>query len=149
MIRAARAAEIHDFVMTLPGGYDAAVGERGVNLSEGQKQRLSLARALVKDPDILILDEPTSALDGATESSIVHALPFLLRGKTLLIVAHRLSAIRGVDRIFRLEGNRIWEDGSREFLHQPAGYSTVMTAGTFHPSEDPFPARGGIRGAVL
>ena len=92
--KAARAAGIHDFIASLPQGYQALVGERGVNLSEGQKQRLAIARALVKDPDILVLDEPTSALDSQTEASIFATLPKLVRGKTLFIIAHRLSTIR-------------------------------------------------------
>ncbi len=96
---AARAAGIHEFVASLPEGYASQVGERGVNFSEGQKQRLAIARALVKAPDIVILDEPTSALDSRTEASIFAILPDMLRGKTLFVVAHRLSTIRQSDRI--------------------------------------------------
>ncbi|MBN2399937.1 MAG: ABC transporter ATP-binding protein, partial [Candidatus Aminicenantes bacterium] len=91
--RAARTAGIHDFIASLPQGYDSQVGERGVNFSEGQKQRLAIARALVKDPDIVILDEPTSALDSQTEASIFATLPEIVRGKTLFVIAHRLSTI--------------------------------------------------------
>ena len=96
---AAHAAGIHDFVASLPLGYQTLVGERGINFSEGQKQRLAIARALVKDPDIVVLDEPTSALDLQTEASIFAVLPELLHGKTLFIIAHRLSTIQRSDRI--------------------------------------------------
>jgi ABC-type bacteriocin/lantibiotic exporter with double-glycine peptidase domain len=116
IIDAARVAEIHDFIARLPGGYDTLLGEKGINLSEGQKQRLSLARALVKDPDILILDEPAAALDSLAENSIFHSLPVHLRGKTMLIVTHRLSAIRGVERIILLNENRVVGSGTHASL---------------------------------
>lgn len=114
--QACRVAGIHDYIMSLPEGYHSQVGERGVNLSEGQKQRLSLARALIKDPDILILDEPTSALDSLVERSIFEALPSVVREKTLFVVAHRLSTIQDADRILLLNENRLVAMGTHQSL---------------------------------
>jgi ABC-type multidrug transport system fused ATPase/permease subunit len=109
--RAARAVEIHDFITGLPEGYDSVVSEQGGNLSEGQKQRISLARALIKEPDILVLDEPTSALDNSVESSIFEALPILAEGKTIFVVTHRLSTIRKAGRVLVLNEKHIAGDG--------------------------------------
>jgi len=122
MIRAAKAAEIHHFVMSLSGGYDALLGERGINLSEGQKQRLSFARALVKDPDILILDEPASALDIQTEKSIFESLPGFTRHKTLFLVTHRLSSIQESDRVFLLQENRLLSEDPHSSLLGSSDY---------------------------
>ncbi len=113
---AARIAGIHDFIASLPDGYNAHVGEKGVNLSEGQKQRLSIARALIKSPDILILDEPTSALDSITEKSIWDILPERVRGKTLFVVAHRLSTAQNADRILLLNESRLVAVGTHQSL---------------------------------
>ena len=116
IVRAATVADIHDFIESLPEGYETEISEKGVNLSEGQKQRLALARALVKDPDILVLDEPTSALDSQTEKIIFQSLPSTLKNKTLFVVAHRLSTIMNCDRIFLLDQNRLIAIGTHESL---------------------------------
>ena len=116
MTEAARRANIHDYIMTLPNGYDTQIGERGVKLSGGQKQRLSIARVFLKDPAILILDEATSALDNTTEVLIQQALDELCKGRTTLVVAHRLSTIRNADEIAVVLGGRITERGTHEEL---------------------------------
>lgn len=113
---AARKAQAHNFIAALPKGYDTMVGERGVNLSGGERQRLAIARALLKNPPILILDEATSALDTATESLIQQALEALMRGRTTFIIAHRLSTVRKADMILVLRQGRIVERGSYEQL---------------------------------
>ena len=112
VIRAARMAGIHEFIAGLPAGYKSRIGEKGINLSEGQKQRLSIARALVKDPDILVFDEPTSALDSKMENSIFQSLTALVRGKTLFIVAHRFSTIKEPDRTLLLKKGRVFDIGT-------------------------------------
>lgn len=117
--RAAEAAEIQDFIARLPEGYETKLGENGLNLSEGQRQRLSLARALVRDPDIIILDEPTSALDIQTEDTIFRSLPAIVRGKTLFIIAHRLSTLRDCDRILLLQGSSLAASGALEKADSP------------------------------
>lgn len=116
MYEAAKRANIHDYVMTLEKGYDTEIGERGVKLSGGQKQRLSIARVFLKNPAILILDEATSALDNTTEVLIQQALDELCKGRTTLVVAHRLSTIRGADEIAVVIGGRITERGTHEEL---------------------------------
>ena len=127
VIHAAQTAGIHDFITSLPEGYATLVGEKGVNFSEGQKQRLALARALIKDPDILILDEPTSALDSLVERSIFQALPQHVRGKTLFIIAHRLSTIQEADRILLLNEGKLVASGSHhELLESSEYYRTLV-----------------------
>ena len=111
IVAAARAANAHDFITHLPDGYDTVLGERGMTLSGGEKQRLSIARAFLKDAPVLILDEPTSSLDAATETLIVEALERLTRGRTTLIIAHRLSTLRDVDRILVLDHGQMVESG--------------------------------------
>jgi len=120
--RAARAAGIHDFIMSLPGGYGAVIGEGGVIPSEGQMQRLSIARALVMDPDILVLDEPTSALDRKLEQSIFDSLPGLLRNKTLCLVSHRLSSLKEADRILILKDGTVVAQGDHPTLLETSQY---------------------------
>ena len=113
---AARAAEAADFIDRLPQGYDTPVGERGVKLSGGQRQRIALARAILKDPPILILDEATSAVDNETEAAIQRSLDRLVVGRTSLIIAHRLSTIRHAHRIHVMDRGRIVESGSHDEL---------------------------------
>lgn len=113
---AAKRANIHDFIMSLEKGYDTQVGERGVKLSGGQKQRLSIARVFLKNPPILILDEATSALDTATEIQIQNSLDELCRGRTTIVVAHRLSTVRRADEIAVVENGEITERGTHEEL---------------------------------
>jgi len=113
---AAKRANIHDYIMSLEHGYDTEIGERGVKLSGGQKQRLSIARVFLKDPAILILDEATSALDNTTEVLIQHALDELCKGRTTLVVAHRLSTIRNADEIAVVMDGQIRERGTHEEL---------------------------------
>ncbi len=116
IVRAAKLAQLHDFVASLPDGYDTPVAERGIQLSGGQRQRLSIARALVKDAPILILDEATSAVDTETERAIQQALRILTAGRTALIIAHRLSTIRHADRILVLRDGRVVEEGHHDDL---------------------------------
>lgn len=121
MIDAAKKAQIHDFVMTLPDGYDTYVGERGIKLSGGQKQRIAIARVFLKNPPILILDEATSALDSITEHEIQAALVELSRNRTTLIIAHRLSTIRHADQIYVIIDGKIREQGTHEELLKLGG----------------------------
>ena len=128
VIRAAQTAGIHDFIIGLPGGYQALVGESGVNLSEGQKQRVAIARALIKDPDILILDEPTSALDTMTENSFIEALKSMIQGRTLFLIAHRLTTVKNVNRILVLNEKRLVAIGSHhELMESSEYYRTLVT----------------------
>ena len=121
MIGAAIKANIHDFVMSLPNGYNTEVGERGVKLSGGQKQRISIARAFLKNPSVLILDEATSALDNMTEMQIQSALSQLSKGRTTLVVAHRLSTVKNADEILVVTDGQITERGSHEELVKKGG----------------------------
>ena len=116
MIEAAKRANIHDYVMTLPNGYDTEVGERGVKLSGGQKQRIAIARAFLKNPSILILDEATSALDNMTEMQVQASLLELSKGRTTLVVAHRLSTVKNADEILVVTDGLITERGTHEEL---------------------------------
>lgn len=116
VVEAAKAAELHDFVQSLPNGYDTLVGDFGSTLSGGQRQRLSIARAVLKNPAILILDEATSAVDNETEAAIQRSLARLSRGRTVIAVAHRLSTIRAADAIFVLEDGRLVESGTHDEL---------------------------------
>ena len=121
VIQASKNANMHDFVMSLPDGYDTEIGERGIKLSGGQKQRISIARVFLKNPAILILDEATSALDNTTEVLIQQALDELCKGRTTLVVAHRLSTIRNADEIAVVRDGKITELGNHEELMAKGG----------------------------
>lgn len=135
MIEAAKKANIHEYVMTLEHGYDTEIGERGVKLSGGQKQRISIARVFLKNPRILILDEATSALDNTTEVLIQEALDELCRGRTTLVVAHRLSTIRNADEIAVVVGGRITERGTHEELMKSGGIYHELYALQFREND--------------
>ena len=129
IIRAARIANAEEFIQHMPNGYDTLIGERGVKLSGGQKQRLSIARAVLKDSPILILDEATSSVDTETELLIQQALERLIKGRTTIIIAHRLSTVRNADRIVALEGTGIVESGTHDELLTKNGlYHKLYTA---------------------
>ena len=121
MVAATRAANCHHFIEALPEGYDAHVGERGVKLSVGEKQRISIARALLKDSPILILDEATASVDTATEKLIQEALEHLMKGRTSFVIAHRLSTIRKADQILVMTKGEIIENGNHESLMKKEG----------------------------
>lgn len=118
---AARAAAAHEFIMELPGGYDAPVGERGVMLSGGQKQRIAIARAILRDAPVLLLDEATSALDAQSEQAVQRAIDTLGQGRTMVIVAHRLATVKKADRIIVLEAGRIVAEGTHDSLVAEGG----------------------------
>lgn len=126
VVEAAKRANIHEYVMSLPNGYDTVIGERGVKLSGGQKQRLSIARVFLKNPSILILDEATSALDNATEIMIQQSLDELCKGRTTLVVAHRLSTIKNADEIAVVSGGKICEKGTHDQLINQNGIYAML-----------------------
>lgn len=121
IVEAAKKAEIHDFISSLPNGYDTYVGERGIKLSGGQKQRIAIARLFLKNPPILILDEATSALDNVTEYRIQDSLKKLSEGRTVFLIAHRLSTVKDADSIVVLEEGKIVEQGTHADLLKTSG----------------------------
>ena len=121
IVEAAKIAEAHDFIMSLPQGYDTIVGERGQKLSGGQRQRVSIARAVLKDPPVLILDEATSSVDNETEALIQRSLEKIAVGRTTIVIAHRLSTVRNADRIFVLERGQLVEHGRHDELVASGG----------------------------
>ncbi len=135
LIEAAKRANIHDYIMSLENGYDTQIGERGVRLSGGQKQRLSIARVFLKNPPILILDEATSALDNTTEILIQNALDELCKGRTTIVVAHRLSTIKNADEIAVISDGRIIEQGSHDSLLEKDGIYSKLYKQQFKDSE--------------
>jgi ATP-binding cassette, subfamily B, bacterial len=128
---AAKAAQAHRFIMDLPEGYDTIVRERGTRLSGGERQRIAIARALLRNPPILILDEATSALDAESEHLIQRALKALLRGRTAFVIAHRLTTVRDADRIVAIKDGTIVEAGNHtELLAQGGYYASLLTKQT-------------------
>jgi ATP-binding cassette subfamily B protein len=126
---AARAAQIHELISSLPEGYDTPVGERGYRFSGGEKQRMAIARTVLRNPPVLVLDEATSSLDNETERAVQHALDDLARGRTTIAIAHRLSTIRDADQILVLDGGRIVERGTHDELVQLGGRYAALLSG--------------------
>ena len=128
IIRAAKLASAHEFISKLPDGYDTIIGASGKDLSGGEKQRISIARAILADPKILILDEATASVDTQTEKAIQHSLNYLVKGRTTLSIAHRLSTLRDADRLIVIDGGRIVEEGTEEELSNIEGgiYKTLL-----------------------
>lgn len=136
VIAAAQAAHIHHFVMSLPDGYDTTVGERGLKLSGGEKQRVAIARTLLKNPPILIFDEATSALDTRTEKAIQNELAAISANRTTLIIAHRLSTVVDADQIAVMDGGKIIETGThRELLARDGAYAALWRLQQENPEQ--------------
>ena len=131
IIEAAKRANIHNFIINLPEGYDTFIGERGVKLSGGQKQRLSIARVFLKNPPILILDEATSSIDTRTEAIVQRGMDALMEGRTVFVIAHRLSTVKNSDVIIVLDHGRIIEKGNHEELIEQKGQYYQLYTGAF------------------
>ena len=136
VVRAAKIAQLHDFIEGLPDGYDSWVGERGITLSGGQRQRLAIARTILLDPPVLILDDSTSSVDMATEFKLQQALDELIRGRTTFVIAHRLSTVRRADLILALEDGEIVERGSHDELLELDGFYRSIHDMQLRPRED-------------
>ena len=136
IVEAAKAANAHEFIERLPGGYDAEIGERGVTISGGQRQRLSLARTILQDPRILLLDEATSSLDSESENLITEALQHVMAGRTCVIIAHRLSTVMGADRILVFREGRVVEQGPHTELLERDGYYRHLFEQQFGPLQN-------------
>jgi len=132
IIEAARQAQADEFIRQMPQGYDGLVGERGGHLSVGQRQRIGIARAFLKNAPILLLDEPTSALDPTTESAIMETIKELMRGRTTLIATHRLATIHNLDQIIVLQNGNIVEQGrGAELVARGGVYAKLYSSGNF------------------
>jgi ABC-type multidrug transport system fused ATPase/permease subunit len=132
IVDAAHRAQADEFIRQLPNGYTSLVGERGGHLSVGQRQRIGIARAFLKDAPVLLLDEPTSALDPTTESAIMDTIKELMRGRTTLIATHRLATIHGLDQIIVLEQGRVVEQGrGPELIARGGVYAKLYSSGKF------------------
>ena len=136
VVRAAKVAQLHDFIEGLPDGYDSWVGERGITLSGGQRQRLAIARTILLDPPVLILDDSTSSVDMATEFKLQQALDEVIRGRTTFVIAHRLSTVRRADLILALEDGEIVERGSHDELIELDGFYRSIHDMQLRPRED-------------
>ena len=132
VIEAAKNANAHDFIMSLPNGYDTDIGQRGIKLSGGQKQRLSIARVFLKNPPILIFDEATSALDNESEKVVQDSLEKLAKNRTTFVIAHRLSTIKNAQRILVLTEEGIAEEGTNEELLAKGGVYEKLYQMQFH-----------------
>ena len=131
VVEAARAAQIHNLISSLPEGYDTVVGERGYRFSGGEKQRIAIARAMLRNPPILVLDEATSALDTQTERAVQEALDRLVEGRTTIAIAHRLSTVRDADQIVVLDRGRVVELGTYDELIAQGGRFATLAARDF------------------
>jgi ATP-binding cassette subfamily B protein len=149
IIEAAKIARLHDFIMTLPEGYDTWVGERGITLSGGQKQRVAIARTLLMDPRILVLDDSTSSVDMETEYLIQQALAELMKGRTAFIIAHRIRTIRNADQILVLKDGRIVERGKHDELIAKAGLYKEIYDVQLRDQEDLARSSAGHEAAAL
>ena len=136
IVNAARLARIHDSIVRFPQGYDTVVGEQGATLSEGEKQRLTIARAILFNAPILILDEPTSSVDAETEALIMEGLRELTAGRTTFIIAHRLSTVRQADLIVVVRGGRIVEQGNFDTLMRAQGDFAKLYRTQFSAQEE-------------
>src|SRR5262249_28507612 len=141
VMRAAQLAGAHEFILELPEAYDTQIDERGANLSGGQRQRIAIARALMADPRILIFDEAASALDAESEEIIQRNMASIVKGRTVIIIAHRLSAVRIAHRIIALDHGRIVEDGTHaELLRLGGRYADLWRRQMRHPESESAPS---------